>query len=322
MSKVLDYGHCLTGADTGAEGCGYKEQNCTRAVGHYLKAGLENNNYVVEEVAPDSASSVNESLCIRYTRANESGASESYSIHLNSGGGTGVEIFTYAARDALNASKILENLCNDLGLRNRGIKDGSNLAMVKRPSMPAMLIECMFIDNANDMSKYEPQLIANSILKGILDNPIIVDGGAASNISNKYKPGWNQEGDGKWWYATDASTYCKNEWKNIDDNWYYFDDGGYTATNTWKFLEWDGVSRWYFFDKDGKMVDSDWIKTNGKWYYMYGDGAMLTNAFIKSKTQAGVSYYIGNDGTMKEDCIFEAIDGKTYTIDKDGKIVI
>lgn len=320
MSKAVDYGHCLTGADTGAQGNGYREENCTRAIGHYLKEGLENNNYVVEEVAPDSANSVNESLYIRYNRANESGATESYSIHLNSGGGTGVEIFTYAARDVLNASKILDNLCNDLGLRNRGIKDGSNLAMVKRPSMPAMLIECMFIDNAYDMSKYDPQLIANSILNGILDNPVLVSHGSSSTISAKYKLGWNQELDGRWWYATDTTTYCNSEWKHIDDNWYYFDEGGYTATNTWRFLEWDGVSRWYFFDKDGKMVDSDWINTNGKWYYMYGDGAMLTNAFIKSKTQVGVSYYVGNDGAMKESSTFEAIDGVTYKANKLGEI--
>lgn len=322
MIIALDYGHCLSGADTGAEGCGYKEQNCTREIGRYLKGGLENNGYTVVEVAPDSANSVNESLCIRYIRVNESGATESYSVHLNSGGGTGVEIFTYAARDVLNASKILDNICNDLKLINRGIKDGSNLAMVKRPAMAAMLIECMFIDNPNDMTKYDPKVIANAILKGMLENPVLVDGGAASIISRNYKVGWNQESDGRWWYATDSKTYCKNEWKEINDNWYYFDDGGYTATNTWKFLEWNGVSRWYYFNKDGKMVESDWIKTNGKWYYMYGDGAMLTNAFIKSKTNESISYYVGNDGAMKENCTFEAIDGKTYTVDKEGKIII
>ena len=68
MKKSLDYGHCISGADTGAEGCGYKEQNCTREIGKYLKEGLENNNHTAVEVAPDTADSVNQSLYIRYKR--------------------------------------------------------------------------------------------------------------------------------------------------------------------------------------------------------------------------------------------------------------
>lgn len=73
------------------------------------------------------------------------GADESVSINLNSGGGTGVDIFTYSTQ---SASTILDNLCSDLGLRSRGIKYGSNLAMIKRLVMITMLFECMFIDNA------------------------------------------------------------------------------------------------------------------------------------------------------------------------------
>jgi len=49
---------------------------------------------------------------------------------------------------------------------------------------------------------------------------------------------------------------------------------------------------------------------------------MLTNAIIKSKTQKNISYYVGNDGAMKEDCTFEAIDGVTYTANKSGEIAI
>ena len=33
MRIAIDYGHTLTGADTGASGCGRKEQDLTREVG-------------------------------------------------------------------------------------------------------------------------------------------------------------------------------------------------------------------------------------------------------------------------------------------------
>ena len=41
MKINLDMGHTLSGADTGAEGCGRREQDCTREIGYKVKAKLE-----------------------------------------------------------------------------------------------------------------------------------------------------------------------------------------------------------------------------------------------------------------------------------------
>ena len=314
MKRALDYGHCLSGADTGARGNGYSEEKCTREIGKKVKAGLESLGDVVVEVAPDSASSVNNSLYIRYTAANNSNAQQCISIHMNSGGGHGCEIFTYNAQDVLGASAILRNLAN-LGFTNRGIKSGNGLAMVKRPSMKAMLIECCFIDSASDMSKYNAQKIAQAIVSGLTGKYVICNGGASStDSSNEYKVGWNQEADGRWWYAVSKWTYCKNEWKFIDGEWYWFDSEGYTATSTWKYID----NKWYYFDEAGKMRSTQWKQEpDGKWYYLSKDGSMLTNSFVADKSGDGRIYYVGCDGVMKENEEFEAY-GKHYTANSDG----
>jgi N-acetylmuramoyl-L-alanine amidase len=59
------------------------------------------------------------------------------------------------------------------GLRDRGLKDGSWLAVVKYTRMPAALVECGFMDNPAEakmlnMSEYR-QLCAKAIADGIIE---------------------------------------------------------------------------------------------------------------------------------------------------------
>lgn len=70
------------------------------------------------------------------------------SIHFNTGGGKGTEVYTYKG-------KILQpalNKCNNiqlLGFNNRGIKDGSNLYMIKKTKAKSTLVEVCFVDSDN-----------------------------------------------------------------------------------------------------------------------------------------------------------------------------
>ena len=54
-----------------------------------------------------------------------------------------------------------------MGYRNRGIK-AANLYVINHTKMPAMLIECYFIDSENDMVRYNAEDIANAIVKGLV----------------------------------------------------------------------------------------------------------------------------------------------------------
>jgi len=165
MKILLDCGHCLSGSDTGAQGNGRKEQDCTRGIGYKVKSKLESLGHTVIICSIDSSNSVMESLAYRVNTANKNGGDIFVSIHLNAGGGYGVEVFTYGAKHFAEADGVLNEIVA-LGFQNRGIKDGSGLYVIKNTNMTAMLIECCFMDTS-DMDKYNEENFANSIVKGI-----------------------------------------------------------------------------------------------------------------------------------------------------------
>lgn len=165
---LLDMGHTLNGYDTGAEGCGRKEQECTREIGYKVKAKLESMGYSVTICSKDTCSSLMDSLSYRVNVANSTGGYMYVSIHLNAfnKAAHGVEVLTYGAKDFDEAKAILKNI-SSLGYTNRGIKDGSSLYVIRHTDMTSMLIECCFIDNEEDMRKYNAENFANAIVAGI-----------------------------------------------------------------------------------------------------------------------------------------------------------
>ena len=165
MKILLDMGHCLSGADTGAIGNGRKEQDCTREIGEKVKSKLESLGHTVIICSCDNANSLGESLAYRVNKANKNGGDLYISIHLNAGGGYGIEIFTYGGKPFIEATRTLESFVA-LGLKNRGIKDGSDLYVIKNTAMESMLVECCFMDT-NDMDKYNAESFTNAIVKGI-----------------------------------------------------------------------------------------------------------------------------------------------------------
>ena len=171
MRINLDFGHTLSGADTGAEGCGYKEQDCTREIGYKVKAKLEALGHSINVCSVDYATSINSSLNIRAAKANGFGGDYFISIHLNAGGGHGVEVYTYQGKDDPTARNILNNIAA-LGYTNRGLK-GASYSVLKNTTMKACLIECCFIDSKEDMNRYNAEAIANAIVKGLTGNKVV-----------------------------------------------------------------------------------------------------------------------------------------------------
>lgn len=98
------------------------------------------------------------------------------SIHFNSGAGdqkgngktTGVEVFVYSA--VSKAKSFAEKVCAaiaDLGFRNRGVKFSTALAVLKNTKSPAMLVECCFVDDKDDVQLYDYRSMASAIVYGI-----------------------------------------------------------------------------------------------------------------------------------------------------------
>ena len=174
MKIAVDLGHGV-GQDRGAVGI-ITEESVINSVGTLVIQGLRNLGHQVLEVRPSGQGmSVSQSLSYRTTSSNNFGAELYVSIHANAGGGVGTEIFTYQASKMSQAVNVLNNIVN-LGFRNRGIKDGSNLYVIRNTIAPAMLIEICFVDTQSDVDLYNKvgyTAIANAIIKGINNNTTV-----------------------------------------------------------------------------------------------------------------------------------------------------
>lgn len=98
------------------------------------------------------------------------------SIHFNSGAGdttgngktTGIEAYIYSASS--KAKDAAEKVCasiSTLGFKNRGVKINTNLYVLRKTKAPAMLIECCFVDDKDDVQMYDGQRMASAIVYGI-----------------------------------------------------------------------------------------------------------------------------------------------------------
>jgi N-acetylmuramoyl-L-alanine amidase len=169
MRIVLNAGHTVAGAGTGAIGYmieSIEARKIVNAVKRYLE--MHKNEVILANV--DTATSTSEYLRKTAYRANLSGCDRFVSIHFNAGGGKGCECYTWRGKKTPSAVGVCDEL-SKLGLVNRGVKDGSNLYVIKKTKAEAILIEVCFVDNRNDYELYKKlgvNRIAQAITRGIL----------------------------------------------------------------------------------------------------------------------------------------------------------
>ena len=153
MKIIVNSGHTLKGAGSGAIGY-LNESEETRKITKSLISQLKKKGYTVVEATVDKASSQSEYLKKVVKIANSSKGELFLSIHLNAGGGRGVEAYTWKGEKLGEAVKICSRL-HDLGFKNRGVKDGSGFYVIKKTTMKAILVEVCFLDNSSDVRLYE-----------------------------------------------------------------------------------------------------------------------------------------------------------------------
>ncbi len=173
LTVVIDAGHNYSVTDTGATGCGLKEQDITYYIAAKVKPLLETNGFQVvltrnslkENVSEES---VVDSLKRRAEIANEIGADLFLSIHCNAGGGYGTE--TYYYEESVNgvylAEAIQECVVDAVGLEDRGVKEAS-FAVLRYTDMVAALLETGFIDHESDAQKLKSEKGQNAFAEGI-----------------------------------------------------------------------------------------------------------------------------------------------------------
>ena len=129
------------------------ENEFNRAVAKYLDLELKSCGFRTLMVAPTDEDT---SLNTRVQRANSSGGDLYVSIHANAntsqwGNWGGTETYTYPKGESLRIGKIIhKHLIMGTPLRDRGVKDGAWLYVIKNTKMPAVLVEVAFMDNLNE----------------------------------------------------------------------------------------------------------------------------------------------------------------------------
>lgn len=168
MKIAIDIGH-NTRYDGGATGI-MNENVCAKEVGTLLiqklvKAGHEVINCLPKDT--DAIKSTTDSLRMRCETANGSGAEIYVSIHFNSGGGTGTEVLYISDKGKALGEPILNSVVKILGSTKRGLVLRPNLYVLKNTNMPAVIVECLFVDSSTDSKLYNADKIAEGILVGI-----------------------------------------------------------------------------------------------------------------------------------------------------------
>lgn len=234
-------GHTIRGFGTGAVGK-IKEGEHTRLVGAEVRRLLKEVGHNAINCTIDSANSVNQSLALIMNQANRQDLDWFISIHFNAGGGQGVEAYTYAGRQYQDAIDVCANIAK-LGFKNRGVKDGKGLYVIRRTVAKSMLIEVCFVDtaDANKYLKVGYKTIAKAIVEGIV-GPLAVKPTVTPNIINTPTVGivtantLNVRADAGTGFKVIGQLHKGDKVKiakAIGPNWYsiYFGDhGGYVSS--------------------------------------------------------------------------------------------
>lgn len=166
MKICLNAGHTISGYGYGAVGY-MDESKEARKVVKVLKGFLEAKGHKVVLNNIDKATSQTAYLKQVVQGANKSKCDLFISIHFNAGGGKGCECYTWKGKKLSSAVGICEEL-NKLGFRNRGVKDGSSFYVIKKTTMPAVLVEVCFVDTLTDYELYK-KLGVSKVARAIAD---------------------------------------------------------------------------------------------------------------------------------------------------------
>ena len=177
----IDQGHNPTAYhNSGAIGNGLYEQDITYTIGILLAEMLEDDGRFEVCLSRPTADTVlgtdnNSSLDARIRGAEAFGADYFISLHTNSYSNSsvdGIEVYTVEQGGASYAlgSCLLEGLLQSTKLRDRGMKTSSDIWVLRKVTMPAVLLELGFISNKGDAELLlsSPLLFAKGIYNGII----------------------------------------------------------------------------------------------------------------------------------------------------------
>ncbi len=177
----IDQGHNPYGFNAGAEGFGLREQDITYMVGAYLSDILNadprfeaiTSRKTPEEILGYDNSS---SLRARVEMAAAWGADYFISIHCNANvnpqiNGTEAYVYSTSSQGYPLGENIVNEIVRRLGTKNNGVFVRPSLYVLRRTSMPSVLVELAYISNYEDaiLLANDQYQFAYAIYVGILN---------------------------------------------------------------------------------------------------------------------------------------------------------
>lgn len=180
MKIVIDAGHGYFTAGKRCPDDSMREWTFNSVVAKYVDELLAKYNGVETKFTHDTTGKTDVPLKTRTSTANTWGADILVSIHANAAAGTwgtaeGIETFVYSTKSTASvklATAVQAQLIAKTGRKNRGVKTG-DLHMVRESKMPAILVECGFMDNKTEAALLKTdayrRLCAEAIVAGIVE---------------------------------------------------------------------------------------------------------------------------------------------------------
>lgn len=165
----------------GKVGCGaiglIKESTENRKVAKRVIELLVADGHTVYNCTVDDGTSASNVLSKIVKKCNTHDVDLDVSIHFNAsandkkGNGvtTGTECYVYS--ETSKAQDEAVRICNNiasLGFKNRGMKVRKDLYVLRKTNAPAVLVECCFVDDADDVKLYDTEKMAIAIASGIV----------------------------------------------------------------------------------------------------------------------------------------------------------
>lgn len=158
-----------------------KESTENRNVATELITLMKKEGHTAYNCTVDNGTSASDVLNKIVSKCNAHSVDLDVSIHFNcgvedmkgNGKTTGVEVLVYKTSGV--AYETAKRICKEvekLGYKNRGVKQRTDLFFLKKTKAPALLVECCFVDDKDDIDLYHAKSMAKAIAQGILNKTI------------------------------------------------------------------------------------------------------------------------------------------------------
>ena len=168
----------------GASGC-FSETIEDRNVKNKVIALLRAEGHTVYDCTDENGTTQSKNLANIVALQNQHTVDLDISIHFNAsnGQGHGTEVLQYSSKTQSYSERIVNNIAA-LGFKNRGVKDGKKLYVLRKSKNKAILTECCFCDNADDAKIYNADKMASAIVSGILNKNVEISDSSPAPTTN------------------------------------------------------------------------------------------------------------------------------------------